>query len=163
MSWHDPTVDHPRAREAVAWVVETLRADGDIQGLLSVADATEAEGAIFQGRQRIGTTQSNGTPERFLVARERVDAGGRVQSFTGVDAVPFQVMAECRKTVANLEEWHQVVHERVFEALVGEKPDVETGSAASPIRRSRKPGRPMFDATDQTFYTTSTFRVTLRP
>jgi len=162
MSWHDATVDHPKAREAVAWVVAQLRADAALHSLLGV-DASEAEDVVFQGRQKVGTFESDGTPERFLVARERVDAAGRVQSFTGVDRVPFQVMAECRKTVPTLEQWHEDVHARVFALLVGERPNVDTGSPASPIRRSRKPARPMWDATDQTFFTTSTFRVTLRP
>jgi len=160
MSSHDPTVDNPRPREAVAWVASELRSDGDLQDLLSVADATEAEDVVFQGRQRVGT-QGGGTPQRFLVARERVDAGGRVQSFSGLDPVPFQVMAECRKSLPNLDKWHEDVHHRAFEVLVGRKPTVQTGQVETPIRRSRKPGRPMWDAQAQTFFSTTTFMLTL--
>jgi hypothetical protein len=160
MSSHDPTVQNPRPREAVAWVASELRSDGDLQDLLGVADATEAEDVVFQGRQKVGT-QGDGTPERFLVARERVDAGGRVQSFSGLDTVPFQVMAECRKSLPNLEQWHEDVHHRAFEVLVGRKPTVQTGQVETPIRRSRKPGRPMWDAQAQTFFSTTTFMLTL--
>jgi len=90
-----------------------------------------------------------------------VDAGGRVQSFSGLDRVPFQVMSECRKSLPNLEQWHEDIHHRAFEVLVGRKPTVQTGQVEEPIRRSRKPGRPMWDAQAQTFFSTTTFTLTL--
>jgi len=163
MSSHNPQIDHPRAREVVVWMVWELCSATALQDLLDVADATEAEEVILKHRQRLGTSTEDGLPDRFLVARELVESGGRVQSFSGVDPVQLQVMAECHAEMPRVDEWHEDVHAAVNDALVGKKPSVTTGSAATPLRRARKPARPQWDATDQTFYSTSTFRATLRP
>jgi len=163
MSSHDPTVDDPIPREAVAWVVSELRADSTLQGLFDVGSESEAETVMFQGRQKVATEAGEGLPERFLVGRELVEAGGRVQSFSGLDPVKVQVMSECRKSVPSLEQWHEDVHDRVFELLVGRLPEVGTGAAEEPFRRVRKPARPMWDDNASTFHATSTFQVTLRP
>jgi len=161
MSSHDPTKDDPRPREAVAWAVSELRGDEDIQDLLGVADATEAEDRLFQGRQTVAETTEAALPERFLVVRERVDAAGRKQTFSGLDYVPMQVMSECRETLPSLEQWHEDIQHRVYEVLVGRTPSIETGQVETPFRRSRRPGRPQYDSSDQTFYTTATYRLIL--
>lgn len=163
MSVHDPTVEHPKPREAVVWMTGVLRGSAALQDLLDVANATEAEDVILQHRQKLGSPPGDGLPNRFLVARELVESGGRVQSFTGLDPVRLQVMAECHADMPRVDEWHEDVHAAAFDVLVGKKPDVETGEAETPLKRVRKPARPQWDATDQTFYSTSTFRATLRP
>ena len=160
MTWHNPTQTNPRPREAVEWASSHLASQAEVQTLLAATDTAEAEELVFAHRQEVGP---EGVPERFLVVRERVDAGGRPQRFTGTTSVPMQVMAECTETLPNKDQWHDDIHSRVFEALVGSVPDVDTGEAANEIRRAQAPGRPMYDADSLTYFSTATYRFTLQP
>lgn len=160
MSHYDSTLEQPKAREVIEWAVGVLRADGALHQLLELEGEVVPGEVVMAHEQQAG---ADGLPDRFLVVRELVESGGRLQTFSGVDSIPLQVMAECDPRQPAHVQWHEEVHARIYELLVGERPQVETGSALTPVRQTRRPARPLWVQDDQRYASTATYRTTIEP
>ncbi|WP_103030028.1 hypothetical protein [Salinibacter altiplanensis] len=146
---------HP---EAVAdWAHETLSSDVALQGDLTGGTSMSPGEAFHRG-----AVPAEMGP-KALITRLRDQAGGTVQSFSGIEAVNLQTMALAAEEAAGKQVFFQRVTARINELLAGNGPSLEGLSVEQPMRRTRVQRKPRWDDGLQRWFQTHTFVLQVAP
>jgi hypothetical protein len=144
--------------EAVAdWVHDTLSSDAALQGDLTGGTSMSPGEAFHRG-----AVPAEMGP-KALVTRLRDQAGGTVQSFSGIEAAYVQTMALAAAEAAGKQVFFQNVTARVNELLAGTGASLEGLSVEQPMRRTRVQRKPRWDEGLQRWFQTHTFVLQVAP
>jgi len=107
-------------------------------------------------------------PERYVVVREAQGVGARVQSISGYDVVPVQVMACLKRDLANnrthASKWMAAIHNRLKKVINGQTVSLTLNQLVLPFAQEEKPSTPELDPLDETYwYSTALYLAVLAP
>lgn len=144
--------------EAVAdWVHDRLSSDAGLQDHLTGGTDMTADGAFHRG-----AIPAEMGP-KGLVTRLRDQAGGTLQSFSGLEPAHVQTMALAADRAASKQLFFQEVTARVNELLAGTGPSIDGMDVEQPFRRTRVQRKPRWDDEMQRWFQTHTFAIQLSP
>ena len=102
---------------------------------------------------------------RWITVRERYELGGMVEVESGFMLPMIQVMTESRESIHSPEEasdWHEQTQDEVLRALEEANISVTTGVVEF-LKRDIRPSPILPDEDDDTYYSTSGYRMTMGP
>jgi hypothetical protein len=151
MSRYDPTTHSVRPAQVVSWATGVLLASAALaQGFPS------GEATIYEG------TEPATTPDRYGTVMQERSAGGTLATLDGRRVVRFMVKYECDSEITGWETWHQEMHDRTAEELVGRVPRLESADALRAVRLTQEADMPMLDAQDHVRYSAQAYSVPFR-
>ena len=163
MGIYDPSRALPTSRPVIEWAAARLRDNTSLRALLAASSDEEAKRKIMAHRRDV----DDSLPDRFIVVRELIQAGGRMETLSGFSAVPWQMVSECtramQQTSGGIDQWHEEVQRAVRKALVGETPDLPEGGPLQPVRRTGMPSAPLYAEETDTYYAISRYALTVAP
>lgn len=145
----------PQAFEAVEGAAQLI-VDGD---LLSDALYLSSNDQIYSHAEPVDKPANS----RWILVREREEAGGRMASNDSLPVVKVHVKVVSPRDLPNFAKWHAAVHARIARSLIDEIPDLDRSAAELGFFQHTEPSRAEYYADSDTYESFAVYGIILQP
>tara|TARA_R110000868_G_scaffold176609_4_gene414484 strand:- start:140 stop:604 length:465 start_codon:yes stop_codon:yes gene_type:complete len=153
MSLYDGTLNVVEPFEVIE-AVHTLVSESEN---IVVSQGIESASHVFLHRM------TDPHPKKFIIVRQASRAGGELQSISGREIVLVQVEVSIHDDQGNPHKFLNAIHQRVFQAIVNQKPAMTRNTLELPFSREALPSPPDYDDQTKEWFSTALYYAVVKP